>query len=395
MIQRKASVSPYLPDLTDETIYKYHPRYILPNDFNADYHLGDRIHKGSDSLDIWYDLGTYDTSIKDIRCDACVYSFIDGENMRVQYNRPTKYWEPEMFDVLRFDRIPNTYYNKSNDKTYHIQCFDGMFDSFYNRCNYYGFPIKSDCLCLLQAVKRIEFNEPPMYVLSMNEMFRNLPKLESVDLRNWRIPPWCLCDPNFHLFVNCPNLREIQIDDPNVTSDHLHKWLSFNFANLNNRSPITNDTVAAYNAHKYIFNTDIAEVFNSGRWSEYDRCFDKGFVSYGKPTMDMNEMANWYRYLSIYNCGERSSGYDWWNRRNGYDTPMKHYDRERSCIINPIDDERLSDLNKRRLDVTDYYRDRWWTSPPKYGDLLSESQWDKNNPILPENEYDERVGLTK
>ena len=382
-----------MPRLTDETIYKYHSRYIIPNDLNTEYHLGDIIHSGKDSLDIWYDLYTNDTSIKDLRCDACIYSFVDGENMRVQYNRPTRYWEPEMFDVLRFDRIPHTYYNKANDKMYRIQCFDGMFDSFYNRCNYNGFPIKSDSLCLLQAVKRIEFNEPPLYVLSMNEMFRNLPKLESIDIRNWRIPPWCLNDTNFHPFVNCPNLREIRIDDPNVTSEHLHKWLSFNFDNLNNRSPITNDTVAAYNAHKYIFNKDLDVIANVGIWDDYASCFDEKFASYGKPEMDINEMANWYRCLSIYHRGERSSGYDWWNHGNGHDIPIKNYDRKKSCIINPIDNETLNELNKRRLDVTDHYRARWWNKPPKYNEILSELQWDRNRPLLQENEYDERVGI--
>ncbi len=382
-----------MPRLTDETIYKYHPRYILPNDLNTEYHLNAKIHYCNTNDDIWYDLTLYDTTVKDIRCDACIYSFVDGENMRVQYNRPTQYWEPKMFDVLRFDRIPHTYYSKISDKTYHICCFDGMFDSFYNRCNYEGFPIRSDTLSLLQAVKRIEFNEPPLYVLSMNEMFRNLPLLESIDLRNWRIPPWCLNDPNFHPFVNCPNLREIQINDLNVTNEHIHKWLSFNFDNLNNRSPITDDTVAVYNAHKYIFNTDLYELAERMDFEGYDDCFDKGFASYGKPSMDMNEMANWYRYTSIYNCGEQSSGYDWWKRGNGYDTPNKYHSHLNASILNPIDDEPLTDLNSRRLNVTDYYRDRWWSKPPGYNELLTDDQWDNNRPVLPKNEYDERVGI--
>ncbi len=393
MLQIKARNSAYMPRLTDETIYKYHPRYIVPNDFNTDYHLGERIHKGKNTLDIWYDLYTNDTSVKDVKCDACIYSFVDDENMRVHYNRPMHYQDTLLFDVLRFDRIPHTYYNKANDKDYHVCCFDGMFDSFYNRCNYNGFPMRSNRLCLLQTVKRIEFNEPPLYVLSMNEMFRNLPMLESIDLRNWRIPPWCLNDPNFHPFVNCPNLREIQINDPNVTDDHLHKWLSFNFDNLNNRSPITDDTVAAYNAHKYIFNKDLYELAERMDFEGYDDCFDKDFVAYGKPSMDMNEMANWFRCLSIYNLCEQSSGYYWQKRRNGYETGLLHFDIQSHRIMNPIDDEDIRTLNDRRLNVTDYYRDRWWSKPPTYEDVLTEAQWDRNRPILQENEYDERVGI--
>lgn len=393
MLQRKARQSAYMSRLTDETIYKYHPRYILPNDFNADYHLSGRIHKGKYPLDNWYDLHTNDTSIKDIKCDACIYSFVDGENMRVQYNRPTEYWEPKMFDVLRFDRIPHTYYNKENDKTYRIQCFDGMFDSFYNRCIQYGCPMHSDNLCLLQAVKRIEFNEPPLYVLSMNEMFRNLPMLESIDLRNWRIPPWCLNDPNFHPFVNCPRLREIQLNDPNVTDEHLRKWLAFNFDNLNNRSPITDDTVAAYNAHKYIFNTDIYGIADRWDFDGYNDCFDKEFAAYGRSEMDMNEMANWFRCLSIYNCGEQSSGYHWKERGNKYENGSLYFDMRSYRIMNPIDDEDIRDLNERRLNVDDYYRDRWWSKPPEYKDLLTLNQWEHNCPILPKNEYDERVGI--
>ena len=393
MLQRKARYSAFVSELTDKTIYKYYPRYILPNDLNTDYHLNDKIHQCNTNDDVWYDLNIYDASIKDIRCDACIYSFVDGENMRVQYNRPTQYWAPEMFDVLRFDRIPHTYYNNRKDKTYHICCFDGMFDSFYNRCNYSGFPIRSDSLCLLQAVKRIEFIEPPLYVLSMNEMFRNLPTLESIDLRNWRIPPWCLNDPNFHPFVNCPNLREIQLNDPNVTNEHLHKWLLFNFDNLNNRSPITDDTVAVYNAHKYIFNTDLYEIAERWDFDGYDDCFDKEFASYGKPSMDMNEMANWFRCLSIYDCGEQSSGYHWFKRGNGYETGSLYFDTQSQRIMNPIDDEDIRDLNERRSSVTDYYRDRWWSKPPGYNDLLTVDQWYYNHPIIPKNEYDERVGI--
>ena len=392
MLQRNAKYSAYIPRLTDETIYKYHPRYILPDDFNTDYHLGERIYKGKNTMNIWYDLHTNDASVKDIRCDACVYSFVDDENIRVHYNRPTEYWEPQMFDVLRFNRIPYEYYNKANDKTYHVCCFDGMFDSFYDRCNCYGFPIRSDSLCLLQAVKRIEFNEPPLYVLSMNEMFRNLPMLESIDLCNWRIPPWCLNDPNFHPFVNCPRLRDIQLNDPNVTDEHLHRWLSFNFDNLNNRSPITDDTVAAYNAHKYIFNTDIYELAERMEFDGYDHCFDKEFVVYGKPVMDMNEMANWFRCLSIYHCGKQSSGYHWRKRGNGYETRALYLDTQTYMLINPIDDEDIKDINRRRLNVTDYYRNRWWSKPPSHKDLLTDNQWSSNKSIIRVNEYDERVG---
>ena len=381
-----------MPRLTDETIYMYRPRYILPNNFNTDYHLDDRIHKCNPNIDGWYDLRTGDISVKDVRCDACVYSFVDGENIRVHYNRPTSYWEPEMFDVLRFNRIAYEYYNSANDKTYHVCCFDGMFDSFYDRCNYHGFPIRSDSLCLLQAVKRIEFNEPPLYVLSMNEMFRNLPLLESIDIRNWRIPPWCLNDPNFHPFVNCPNLREIQLNDPNVTDEHLHKWLAFNFDNLNNRSPITDDTVAAYNAHKYIFNEDLYDLAERMDFNGYDSCFDKGFASYGKPSMDMNETANWFRCLSIYSCGEQSSGYHWRQRGNGYETGSLYLDTQSYRVVNPVDGEYIRDLNTRRLNADDYYRDRWWSKPPSYTDLLSYDQWDRKRPMIQENEYDERVG---
>ncbi len=392
MLQRRAKCC--MPCLTDETVYKYHPEYILPNDFNTDYHLGGKMHEGKSIDTNWYQLHTYDVSIKYVRCDACIYSFIDGENMRVHYNRPRRYREPKLFDVLRFDRIPYAYYNKANDKTYHVCCFDGMFDGFYDRWDDdSGFPRQSDSSCLLQAVKRIEFNEPPLYVLSMNEMFRNLPTLESIDLRNWRIPPWCLNDPNFHPFVNCPRLQEIQINDPNVTNDHLHKWLAFNFDNLNNRSPITDDTVAAYNAHKYIFNTDLYEIAERWDFDGYDDCFDKEFVSYGKPSMDMNEMANWFRCLSVYNCGEYSSGYNWFKRGNGYATGPLCYDRQLHRIVNPIDNEDIRDLNERRLNVYDYYRDRWWSRPPTHTELLTDEQWDDNRPLLPKNEYDERVGL--
>ena len=391
MLQRRAKHSAYIPRLTDETIYKYRPRYILPNNFNTDYHLGDRIHKCKHTTDSWYDLYTEDISVKDIRCDACVYSFVDGENIRVHYNRPTPYWKPEIFDVLRFDHIPHTYYNKANDKTYHVCCFDGMFDSFYDRCNYSGFPIRSDSLSLLQAVKRIEFNEPPLYVLSMNEMFRNLPMLESIDLRSWRIPPWCLNDPNFHPFVNCPNLREIQLNDPNVTGEHLRKWLSFNFDNLNNRSPITDDTVAAYNAHKYIFNTNIYELAERMDFNGYAYCFDKEFVAYGKPSMDMNETANWFRCLSIYSCGEQSSGYHWFKRGNGCEDGPLYFDSQTCTLMNPIDGENIRDLNERRLNADDYYRNRWWSKPPAHSDLFADDRWNNNHPILPKNEYDERV----
>ena len=396
MIQIKARCSAYMPRLTDENIYKCHPRYIVPNDFNTDYHLGEKIYKGKNRLDIWYDLYTNDISIKDITCEPCIYSFIDGENMRVHYNRPVRHHDTVLFDVLRFNRIPHIYYNEANDKTYHVCCFDGMFDSFYNRCNYEGFPIRSNRLSLLQTVKRIEFNEPPLYVLSMNEMFRNLPMLESIDLLNWRIPPWCLKDPNFHPFVNCPNLREIQINDPNVTDEHLHKWLSFNFDNLNNRSPITDDTVAAYNAHKYIFNTDIYDIAERWDFEGYDDCFDKEFVAYGKPSMDMNEMANWFRCLSVYsNIGEQSSGYHWFKRENEYETGLLYFDIQSHRIINPIDDEDIRSLNDRRLNVTDYYRDRWWSKPPNYNDLIAENRWYGNQPIYPENKYSECVRVNE
>ena len=385
----------YMYSLTDETIYKYRPRHILPNNFNTEYHFGKRMYEGKTNLRDWDDLYTNDVSVKDVRCDACIYSFVDGENMRVHYNRPNYCQKPITFDVLRFDHIPHTYYNKANDKTYHICCFDGMFDSFYNRSIYDDYPMYSDRLCLLQTVKRIEFNEPPLYVLSMNEMFRNLPILESIDLRNWRIPPWCLNDPNFHPFVNCPNLREIQINDPNVTKEHLHKWLSFNFDNLNNRSPITDDTVAAYNAHKYIFNTDIYDIAERWDFEGYDDCFDKEFVSYGKPSMDMNEMANWFRCLSSYDIREQSSGYHWFKRGNGFLTESLCLDIPSHRITNPIDDEDIRDLNTRRLNVTDYYRNRWWGKPPTLYDLLTKDQWNRNRPRLPKNEYDERVRVDK
>lgn len=393
MLQRKAKYTAYTTKLTDETIYKYNPRYILPNDFNTDYHFNDKIHYRNNNSTIWYDLNINDTTIKDTRCDACIYSFIDCENMRVQYNRPTDYWKPEMFDVLRFERMPSTYYNKLTDKTYYIQCFDGMFDSFFNRCNYYGFPIQSDSLSLLQAVKRIEFNEPPLYVLSMNEMFRNLPSLESIDLRNWRIPPWCLNDPNFHPFVNCPNLQEIQINDPNVTDEHLHRWLSFNFDNLNNRSPITNDTIAAYNAHKYIFKDNLEDIANYGSFDDYNECFNMEFASYGKPKMDMNEMANWYRCLTIYHSDSQSTGYHWRKRGNGYDYVKQYYDIHTGHIVNPINNELLTELDHRLLNVNNYYRDKWWNKAPSYNNLLTDNQWDYNRPIFPENEHDERVGI--
>ena len=60
MLQIKAKNSAYMPRLTDENIYKCHPRYIVPNDFNTDYHLGEMIYKGKNYLDIWYDLYTND-----------------------------------------------------------------------------------------------------------------------------------------------------------------------------------------------------------------------------------------------------------------------------------------------------------------------------------------------
>ena len=383
----------YMYRLTDELIYKHYPEYIIPNDFNTDYHLSGRIHEGKRSDTLWYNLHTNDVSFKDVRCDTCVYSLVDGENIRVHYNRQTPYWKPETFDILRFDHIPHAYYNRANDKTYHICCFDGMFDSFYNRSEHIAFSSQAYSVSLLQTVKRIEFNEPPLYVLSMNEIFRNLPMLESIDIRNWRIPPWCLNDPNFHPFVNCPKLREIQLNDPNVTDEHLHKWLSFNFDNLNNRSPITDDTVAVYNAHKYIFNTDIYELAERWNFDGYDECFDKEFASYGKPSMDMNETANWFRCLSIYNCGEQSSGYHWFKRGNGYEIGSMYYDTQAHRITNPIDDEDIRDLNERRLNVDDYYRDRWWSKPPAHKDLLSDDRWDDNRPLQPKNKYDERVGI--
>ena len=394
MLQRKARQSAYMPRLTDETVYNYYSKHIIAHDFNTDYHLGERIYSKETPSNIWYETNTMEISIKDIKCDACIYSFVDGENMRVHYNRPTNHKKPKMFDVLCFDRIPHTYYNKANDKIYHICCFDGMFDSFYNRRGYFGFPVQSDSLCLLQSVKRIEFNEPPLYVLSMNEMFRNLPMLESIDLRNWRIPPWCLNDPNFHPFVNCPNLREIQLNDPNVTDDHLHKWLKFNFDNFNNRSPISDDTVAAYNAHKYIFNTDIYELAERMDFDGYAYCFDRDFASYGKSSMDMNETANWFRCLSIYNCSPQSSGYHWRKRGNDYVTVSLYFNTQEYRITNPInDDEDIRDLNRRRLNANDYYHDKWWSKPPTYSELLTNDPLDINLSLQPENEYDERVGI--
>ncbi len=374
MKQRNAKQNNLTEPITDNDICKVYPRYIIPDKLNAHYILNNELRKPGGLS--WYNLSTTDTTVGDSRCDTFIFSFVDGEHMRVQYNRPVNYWAIIDIDTLEFKGIPYMYVNNANNKHYAIDCFDGLFDSFFHRCDHSGFPIRSDSLCLLQAVKHIRLTNPPLKVLSMNEMFRNLPKLETIDMRGWEIPPLCLSDPNFHLFVNCPRLREIRIDDPNVSNEDIRRWLAFNFGNLNNRSPITCDTIAAYNAGKYVFDKELTECKTR---KDYDSCFDRTQASYGKPIMDMNEAANCYRCYCWCDEEHMVGGYSLTERKNGGVYGIPYYDSSTCRLNNPMGDETINELAKRRHNIKDVYRTRWWGVPPTHKDLsLSMNQWVDN-----------------
>ena len=379
MRQSKTDAAFICKPLTNESICKDVYRWILPDKLNTHYMFNGELKKPHNLM--YYDLSTNDTTIASTGRDGYIYSFIDGESMRVQYNNPC--WENETsVEHLYFGCLPAHFVNTLNDgseRIFNIWCFDGMFDSFFNRTKSYGVDIHRDDLSRLQLVKHITFDISPCRVLSMNEMFRNLPNLETIDMRSWEIPPWCLDDPNFHPFVNCPKLREVRINDNKVTTEHLYKWLRFNFDNLNNRSPITADTIAAYNAHKYVFNRDLHGIANR---RQYNRCYDKELASYGNPSMDMNEMANWFRVYGIFSSTAGYGPYNWHDRGLHAQVidGIPYYDAHKCHIINPINKvETINDRITIHREAVDVYSDRWYAVPPKYTELgLTERDWSKN-----------------
>ena len=92
----------------------------------------------------------------------------------------------------------------------------------------------------LRSIRRISFNEYcPVRLLSIHQMFKNMPELEEVDFGNWRFPKWVIKDENCFPFVNCPRLENITISDPNVTDAVLTRWLKHNFNNLTYQRPMT------------------------------------------------------------------------------------------------------------------------------------------------------------
>lgn len=216
--------------------------------------------------------------------DGYVYSFIGNDLVRVQYNRELNNIPP--MDTIYVKPIPDSI--NVNDKEYAIMCFDGMFDSFFDRVRGYGVDIDDPMLSALQNVKHLVFKNPPKRILSMNEIFRNLPLLETIDISNWEIPPWCLDDETFHPFVNCPRLREIAIKDQRVTTDHLRRWLTYNFEHLTDHMPITARTVSVYNTHRYVFTDDISKMMSR---EEYDECYDKDFLKKRPIYSSMSEFA--------------------------------------------------------------------------------------------------------
>ena len=247
--------------------------------------------------------------------DGYIYSFIGNDMVRVQYNRELRNIEP--MDTIYVKPIPDSI--KINDKEYAIVCFDGMFDSFFARARGYGVNIDNPNLCALQNVKHIVFKDPPKRILSMNEIFRNLPLLETIDISNWEIPPWCLDDDMFHPFVNCPRLREIIIKDRNVTTDHLRRWLTYNFEHLTDHMPITARTVSLYNTNRYVFTDDIAKVMSR---REYEKCYDKDCLTKEHVYFRMNEFAcgmfvkTGLTYDDILVIGSELLSEQEWNRNN-------------------------------------------------------------------------------
>lgn len=284
--------------MNEENIIKDYPRWFIQRKSNTGYSFNNLYNKTDIPRE--YNLTIYETTVKFYSDNRYVYTFLDKYHMRVQYSpiiqRKTP---PESYSKLIFGGIAKGYEDDNiNAKAW---CFDGMFDGNFDRWRDYDIDAHEK-LGALQYAKEIIFPYPPDRVLSMNEMFRNLPELEYIDLSNWIIPPWCLEDINFHPFVNCPKLKRVKINDSHITNAHLMRWLEYNFGNCNNRSIIDGDTIKVYNSHKYVFNTRLEAVET---YKEYENCYSKELVKYGIPSMDMNEMANWYRTMESIHYGQR------------------------------------------------------------------------------------------
>ena len=94
----------------------------------------------------------------------------------------------------------------------------------------------------------------------------------------------------------------------------------------------------------------------------------------------MNEAANWYRCYCWRDDDHMVGGYGLSKRKNLYRTDHVPYYDSRLCRLNnPMGEEKIYDLAKRRQNIKDVYRTSWWGVPPTYDDLsLSEDQWGDN-----------------
>lgn len=261
------------------------PYYSIPQSTSPEtYILQGRIYDNHRRMTVFNTVMLTDTLYVEAGNDGHVYSFIGNDMIRVQYNRRLDGLAP--MDTIYVKPIPESI--KFDDKEYRVMCFDGMFDSFFDRTRRYGVDIYDHTLSALQNVKHIVFKDPPKRILSMNEMFRNLPLLETIDISNWEIPPWCLDDETFYPFVNCPRLREIIIKDYHVTEEHLRRWLTYNFNTPIDCMPITAHTVNIYNTHKYMFTSDISTITSR---NGYEECYDKHCLKDRKGDSYMSEVA--------------------------------------------------------------------------------------------------------
>ena len=92
----------------------------------------------------------------------------------------------------------------------------------------------------LKNIRKISLNGYcPERLLSIHQMFKNMPELEEVDFGNWRFPKWVIKDDKCFPFVNCPKLSSIIVSDPNMTDAVLTRWLTHNFKKLTYKRPMT------------------------------------------------------------------------------------------------------------------------------------------------------------
>lgn len=352
-------------------IIKDNPRWVMQKESNTGFSFNKEYRKKDNYLN--YDLVTYETTVKFKSDNRYIYTFLDKYHMRVQYSpiihRNTP---PEAYSKLIFGGMAKGY--EDADINVNAWCFDGMFDGNFDRTRDYGVDIHNGKLSALQHVKEIKFPYPPNRILSMNEMFRNLPELEYIDLSNWIIPPWCLEDVNFHPFVNCPKLKRVKINDSHVTDAHLLRWLEYNFGNCDNRAIIDGDTIKVYNSHKYVFNKELEKIES---YKEYENCYSKELVKYGNPSMDMNEMANWYRTIEDFHHGIQL-GYKSMTRIRNLEHP--YYDA-RLCRINYPEGIVANEYENLRKNAYDVYPDWKQERPIIYKDLQTEWDWNKNNSL--------------